>query len=188
MRTRQPPPRLWLVTDERMGDALWTALGRLPRGGGVVFRHHATPPAARRALFRRVRAIARARRLTLVLAGPPRDAIGWRADGAHGPSPHRRAARPLVRTAPAHDRAALTAAKRAEADIAFLSPVFPTRSHPGAATLGPVRFGLAAREAGRRAPPLVALGGMDARRFRRLAPLGAGGWAAIDAWTGRPPA
>jgi thiamine-phosphate pyrophosphorylase len=38
------------MTDERLGDALWTALRRLPRGAGIVFRHYATPPAERRAL------------------------------------------------------------------------------------------------------------------------------------------
>ena len=26
MRSRQPLPRLWLMTDERMGEALWDAL------------------------------------------------------------------------------------------------------------------------------------------------------------------
>jgi len=82
------------MTDQRMGDALWTALGQLPRGSGVIFRHYATRD--RRALFERVRAVARKRRLVLVLAGTPRQAVAWRADGAHGRSPHRRAARPLL--------------------------------------------------------------------------------------------
>ena len=68
---------------------------------------------------------------------------------------------------------------RARADLVLLSPVFPTRSHPGAATLGPVRFGSMAL--GRR---VAALGGMDAQRFKRLRYLGAYGWAAIDAFTG----
>jgi thiamine-phosphate pyrophosphorylase len=67
---------------------------------------------------------------------------------------------------------------RAGADAVFVSPVFATASHPGAPTLGPMRFGLLAK----RLPlPVIALGGMDARRFRRLKPLGAHGWAAIDA-------
>jgi len=173
MRSRQPLPRLWLMTDERMGDALWAALGRLPRGSGVIFRHYAT--CDRRALFERVRTIARKRRLVLVLAGTPRQAVAWRADGAHGRSPHRRAARPLLRTAPAHDARELAAAR---AQAVLLSPVFPTRSHAQARTLGPLRFALLARRASR---PVIALGGMEARRFRRLASLGAYGWAAIDA-------
>ena len=59
----------------------------------------------------------------------------------------------------------------------FVSPVFATRSHPGALVLG-------AREARRivRGLPVVviALGGMNAQRFQRM--TGFDGWAAIDAW------
>ena len=69
---------------------------------------------------------------------------------------------------------------REGADIVFLSPVFPTQSHPGAPALGPVRFGLMARGA---AGPVLALGGMTPQRARRLQPLGAAGFGAIDFWT-----
>lgn len=180
MRRDHPLPALWLMTDERMGDALWRALARLPRGSGVVFRHHATPRAARRRVFEAVRRIARARRLVLVLAGSERDAIGWRADGWHGRSAHVARLRP--RTASVHDRAELAAARRCGAARIFLSPVFTTRSHSEARPLGRVRFGLIAGGA----RGVIALGGMDARRFRALRLLGAEGWAAIDAWTPRP--
>jgi thiamine-phosphate pyrophosphorylase len=174
MRPRQPLPRLWLMTDERMGEALWDALARLPQGSGVIFRHHATP--GRRALFDRVRTIARARRLILLLAGSPRQAVAWRADGAHGRSPHVRTARPMLRTAPAHSARELA---RVRAHAVLLSPVFATRSHPGAKALGSVRFARLARLS---EAPAIALGGMDARRFRHLARLGAYGWAGIDAF------
>ena len=115
----------------------------------------------------------------LVLAGPPQLAIAWRADGTHGRSPHCMSPRPLLRTTPAHGRTGLVRASRCGADLAFLSPVFPTRSHPGSRTLGRVRFGLAQ---GPRNLRIVALGGMDRARFRGLAGL-AYGWAAIDAWS-----
>jgi thiamine-phosphate pyrophosphorylase len=73
MPTRQPRPlpRLWLMTDERQGDALWSALARLPKGAGVIFRHHATAPPERRALYEQVRRLARRRGLILILAGQP---------------------------------------------------------------------------------------------------------------------
>ncbi len=174
MRSRQPLPQLWLMTDERMGDALWDALNRLPRGGGVIFRHYDTHD--RRALFERVRRIARRRGLLLVLAGTPRAAAAWRADGAHGASRHRRFARPLLRTASAHDARELA---RVRAHAILISPVFATRSHPGARPLGMMRFAMLARNS---AAAVIALGGMDARRFRRMAPLGAYGWAGIDAF------
>jgi thiamine-phosphate pyrophosphorylase len=174
MHSRQPLPRLWLMTDERMGDGLWEALARLPRGSGVIFRHYATRE--RRALFDRVRAVARRRGLLLLLAGSPREAAAWRADGVHGRSPHRRMPRPLVRTAPVHDARELAAAR---GHAILVSPVFATRSHPEARTLGPARFAPLARLS---RLPVIALGGMDARRFRRLAQLGAYGWAGIDAF------
>ncbi len=56
----------------------------------------------------------------------------------------------------------------------LLSPVFPTRSHPDARTLGPTRFRLLARRANM---PVIALGGMDQRGADRL---GWDRWAAID--------
>ena len=180
MPTRQPRalPKIWLMTDERQGDALFEALVRLPKGAGVIFRHHATPPAERRALFERVRRIARRKRLLLILAGTPRDAVGWRADGNHGRSPHRA----RIRTAPAHNAREIIAAERAGADLILLSPVFATRSHPGKRALCRVRFNALAHGAKR---PVVALGGMTAERARTL--KGNYGWAAIDAWSGQKP-
>ncbi|MFN3943646.1 MAG: thiamine phosphate synthase [Allosphingosinicella sp.] len=169
MRRRHPLPRTWLMTDERQGDGLWAALERLPRGGGIVFRHYGLEPGERRALFARVRAVARRRGLTLVVAGPPLPG----ADGRHN-----RRGRGLV-TASAHDLGELRAAGRMGARLVFLSPVYPTRSHPGAPALGPRRF---ARLARRTKLPVIALGGMDAAKARRLG--GAYGWAAIDAWSG----
>ena len=62
-------PRLWLMTDERLGESLWQAIDNLPRGAGIVFRHYATERKARRALFRRVAKIARQRGLVLLRAG-----------------------------------------------------------------------------------------------------------------------
>ena len=186
MRSRQSPPRLWLMTDERVGDLLWPALERVPRGCGIVFRHHRTPAADRRALFTRVQAIARRRRLVLVLAGDARLAAWWRADGVHGPA-HRPGKRKLLHTAPAHDGRELVSAMRAGADVIFLSPVFPTRSHPGARGMRPVRFGLLiqAYRARQGEARIVALGGMGPGRARRMARLGAYGWAAINAWSDR---
>jgi len=184
-------PRLWLFTDERVDEeALFAALARLPRGSGVVFRHYTLSGEARRALLHRIGQAARRR--GLLLFGTPRDGRrsplwmdgmhrpGWAGAGfGRGRSPTLRNAG-LLLSMPAHDRRDLIAARRAGADIVFLSPVFPTRSHPGSAALGSIRFGLLAREAGL---PVVALGGMDRTRFRRMRPLGAHGWAGIDALT-----
>ena len=168
MHRRQPLPRLWLMTDERQGEMLWRALERLPRGSGVVFRHYGLPRPDRRRLFEAVLDLSRRRRLTLLVAGAPLPG----ANGVHG----RRGAG--VRSASVHNLRELRAAERAGANLVFLSPVFATRSHPGAKPLGRRRFALLAHQA---RVPVIALGGMNAERFRALG--GAYGWAAIDAWS-----
>jgi thiamine-phosphate pyrophosphorylase len=56
-------------------------------------------------------------------------------------------------------------ARVAGADLVFLAPVFPTASHPGARTLGPVRWTRLARVADLR---IAALGGIDGATVRRL--------------------
>lgn len=172
---RRVIPSLWLMTDERQGDALLPALRRLPRGSGVVFRHYTLAGEDRRRLFEQVRRVARARRLVLLLAGTAAAAAAWRADGWHGRD-HRRASRPMLHSAPAHDRRELATA--AAADFVFVSPVYATRSHPGGRVLGRLGF---RRLAVLSARPVVALGGMDAARARGL---GAHGWAGIDALSG----
>lgn len=178
MHRRQPLPRLWMMTDERQGETLWRALKKLPRGSGVVFRHYGLPVHDRRRLFDQVRSIARRKGLRLLLAGSPRQARAWGADGSHGRSGYRSVPKTL-RTAPAHNAREMKSAERSGADLIFLSPVFPTRSHPRAKPLGWVRLGLLGR---RTRTPVIALGGMNAKRARPLRRLGIYGWAAIDAW------
>jgi len=173
MRARQPLPRLWMMTDERQGEGLLDAVARLPEGAGIVFRHYSLPEVARRDLFERVRAAAPG---PVLLAGPADRALAWGADGSHGREPGRGNG---LRSAPVHDSAEIRAAERAGADFLFLSPIYPTASHPGARALGLAKFAWLAR----RTPlPVIALGGMNEARGRRLASFGAYGWAGIEAW------
>lgn len=177
-------PSMWLVTDERVPAAtLVESAGRLPRGrGGILFRHHASGVAERRALFDRIAAIARRRRLVLLLAGPAKQASAWGADGWHGRSVGG-AARPLLHSMAVHDARELKQAQRRGADLIFLSPLFPTRSHPGGRVLGRTRFAGLALRAGM---PVMALGGVQAKHRTMLPGLGASGWAAIDGLTAGP--
>jgi len=177
MRASQPLPRLWLMTDERLGGGLVDAARRLPDAAGIVFRHYRLEEGPRRALFERVREAAP--RALLLLAGSADLARAWGADGSHGRGPGTG-----LRSASAHDQAQIRAAERAGAAFLFLSPVFATRSHPDARALGLARFAWLAR---RTRLPVIALGGMDETRGRRLASFGAYGWGAIDAW-GKSPA
>ncbi|MGC6329956.1 thiamine phosphate synthase [Rhizorhabdus sp. FW153] len=179
MTPRQPVlPHLWLMTDERLGERLFDAIDRLPRGSGVIFRHYSLPVAERRRLFDAVRRRTRRRGLVLLLAGDEHMALRWGADGAHHRQPHA----PRFGTSPVHDRREIRAAERSGATALLLSPLYATRSHPGASGLGRMRFAALLRAT---RLPVIALGGMTARRGRHARLLGAQGWAAIDAWGGR---
>lgn len=63
--------------------------------------------------------------------------------------------------------------------LIFLSPIYPTASHPEWEPIPRPRAAALARLAGRR---LVALGGMDEKRFRRVRRLGFSAWAGVSAW------
>ena len=171
----QPLPRLWLMTDERLGDGLLAAVRRLPDGAGIVFRHYSLAEVARRDLFDRVRAAAPG---PVLLAGPAAQGRAWGADGSHG-----RGRGAGLRSAPVHSYAEIRAAEREGAAFLFLSPAYTTRSHPEAPPLGLARFAWLAR---RTRLPVIALGGMNEARGRRLASFGAYGWAGIDVWSELP--
>ncbi|MBW4093106.1 MAG: thiamine phosphate synthase [Proteobacteria bacterium] len=162
-------PALWLFTDARRLPDPRGAVARLPRGAaGVVLRHDgAAGPgaAARAALGRDLAALCRARRLILVVAG---DTVlaGTLGAGVHlrgGRWPDVRRRRRGVVTSSAHGGADLRRARRAGADLVFLSPVFPTASHPGAPALGPLRWAALARGGA-----AGALGGVTGATVRRL--------------------
>jgi len=63
--------------------------------------------------------------------------------------------------------------------LILLSPMFPTRSHPRWGAIPRMRAAALARLADRR---LLALGGMNARRYAKIAALGFIGWAGISAF------
>lgn len=171
MPTRQARllPKIWLMTDERLGDALLPSIAALPRGAGIVFRHYSLAPPERAALFRKVNAVARRHGHMISVAGAP-IAAAVAAAGRHGRF-H------AALTTPVHSRREAIAAKRAGARLIFASPVFATQSHPGARALGRVRFGLMIRDLG---VPVIALGGMDKARAGGLKPMKIYGWAAIS--------
>lgn len=163
-------PRRVLLSDARNDAALERALSRMGRGDALVFRHYHLESSARHARFVALRKRAVQRGITVLGARVPRS---WGVDGFYG-SPREVAGQSGLRLATAHSLTEIGAAVRAGADAILLSPVFATRSHPGAPVLGAVRFLLLAR----RSPlPVIALGGMTAARAARL-PVH--GWAAID--------
>jgi thiamine-phosphate pyrophosphorylase len=167
------------MTDERLGDRLWMAIEALPAGAGIVFRHYSLGPAERHELGKRMAALAHERKLKLAVARDPLLAGQLGADLVHNPSS---ACGSPISLSVHNEREAL-AAREAGVDLVFISPVFPTRSHPGAASLGIDR---ATRLAAMVDCPAIALGGMTFGRFWELGSA-FHGWAGIDAWVTEAP-
>jgi thiamine-phosphate pyrophosphorylase len=177
---QSPWPRRWLMTDERMGDSLWRALKRLPRGSGVIVRHDKLGRAERARLAGRIARICRRRGLVLGVAGDV--ALARRVGAAliHRPERHPG----LMPTSwPVHDEGQALAARRKGAALAFVSPVFATRSHPGAEALGVAKAKQLALLSGSQA---IAMGGMSEERFGELS-RAFHGYAGIDCWKVRGP-
>ena len=169
------PRSLILLTDSvRLADP-FPAVRALPPGATVILRHYDAPDRA--TMARALAALCRRRRIRFLVAGDARLARAVRADGIHLPENQlRRGSRRwhLWRlpgwwvSAAAHGRAALHRAEAAGVDAALLSPVFPTRSHPGTRTLGAVRFAHLCRDV---RIPVFALGGIGPDTARRV-PVG----------------
>lgn len=167
MRSRQSLPLLWLLSDARNDAGLEDALRALPPGSGFVFRHYHLSSDQRRARFEELKALAHSLGHTVILAGEDQ----WEADGRYG-APDQLGSG--LRLATAHDGAEIRRAVEAGADGIFLSPVFPTASHPGAHTLGALGFEVLAQQS---PVPIIALGGMTKERAEEL---GWPRWGAID--------
>ncbi|HXG82261.1 MAG TPA: thiamine phosphate synthase, partial [Sphingomicrobium sp.] len=153
MAANQPQwPREWLMTDERIGDRLWEAIGALPPGAGVVFRHYGLGEKERLALGQRISEATNRRGLQLAVAGSRRLAEQLSAALVHNPQ----GPGSLPASMAVHDERQAYAARNAGAVLVFVAPIFPTQSHPGAPALGPDEAADLARLA---SCPAIALGG-----------------------------
>lgn len=158
---------LVLMTDDR--DADWVgAARRLPPGSVIVVRGH--DAGKRAALAHSLSGF------TLLIADDPGLAVHIGAAGLHLPqarmkeAAYWRARFPhWIITSSAHSLRALMQAYAL--DAVFLSPVFATASHPGAAPLNPARAAMIAAHA---PVPVYALGGVTARNAALLGPAFSG--------------
>lgn len=173
------------VTDERRQGPFAPLVARLPAGSWVVFRDYHLDQPARLEVASRVRDACRGRGLPFLVARDPDLADTLDADGLHCPEQlldeliRWRERRPAWRfTAACHGADGLARAEQLGADAAFLSPVFPTRSHPGAETLGAARLAELVRAHPRLA--VFAMGGVNSGTIAQLVGTGAVGVAAID--------
>ncbi|MDM7322559.1 MAG: Nudix family hydrolase [Gammaproteobacteria bacterium] len=175
-------PSRCLITGEAASEAEFlTRLERaLGRGSGmVVLRGEQALALASHAI-----SLIRAAGALAILHADPETALNLGADGVHL-NRHRLMAL-TVRPeglgwvgASCHDELELAQASRLELDYAFLSPVLPTASHPGAETLGWTRFAVLKAAY---ALPVYALGGVGEAELPTALACGAQGVAGIRAW------
>ncbi|MDZ7750768.1 MAG: Nudix family hydrolase [Gammaproteobacteria bacterium] len=151
------------------------------RAGGLPEERLAALAEAVTALCHRYGALA-------VLNGPPDQALRWRMDGVHLTSPRlmalveRPAPAELWCSASCHTPREVARANDLGLDFILCSPVKPTASHPGAATLGWAGLHALTELA---AMPVYALGGMVAADLPAAWNAGAQGIAAIGGlWQG----
>jgi thiamine-phosphate pyrophosphorylase len=153
MNRRQTIPRQWLIVTDA-SRATWPAVRKLPITSGILLILADVSARDRQNLMRRLRRLARSRYLTIV------DELDGDALRVHDLRQLRRA---LLHRTP----------------FILLSPMYPTGSHPDLSPLPRMRAAALARLAGRR---LVALGGMNERRFAQVRALGFQAWAGISAF------
>lgn len=176
MTARKAPfiPRCWLMCDARLGGHMPAIIAAMPPRSAVIVRPYAMEQLSLAQMLRAIRRAARARRHRLLLSG--RGSLSG-YDGRHGAA--HKGKKSTFLSLSVHNGAEAQRARRGQADVVLVSPLWPTRSHPDAKEIGHARFRQLARQSG---CPAIALGGMNIARFRLARRHGSHGWAAIDAW------
>ena len=185
-------PRFLALTDPKRAADPYLLLVKLPEGSGLVWRAYEAKPS--RSQLKDLSRAARRFHTSLFLAWTDSHRIMPLPVHRHLPEhclnkPYtdgmfrtmRRQSPQVFVTAAAHSERAIIAAAHAGIDAVLISPVFPTRSHPGKASLGIIRFAALARLARSLGLSVYALGGVnDATKMRRLTATDATGIAGID--------
>lgn len=182
------PPILAISQIAELGEEVFmTRLqGALGRGLKLIqLREKALSPLQLESVARRVVTLAHAHGARVVLNGGVELAVKVGADGVHLTAAALMAldARPQVGLvgASCHSAAELERAAQLGLDFVQLSPVLPTKSHPGAATLGWDGFAALVRDC---PLPVYALGGMGAAQLGVAREMGAHGIAMLrTAWS-----
>lgn len=178
VRSRVPP--MLLFTDPNRTPKPWEIATRMPAGSGVVYRSFGAPDALETA--ERLRAVTRARGMTLLIGLDAELADRVGADGLHLPERALSAAYALsgrrpdwILTGAVHSVAAARTVR--DLGAAILSPIFPA----GGASAAKPALGVEAlvRASGGRTR-IIALGGITAGNAGGLQGSGAYGLAAID--------
>ena len=178
------PFSLAFLTDAKRGPDAALVARALPAGAALILRDYGDPRRLARA--RALASICAARGVLFFVGADSALAIEVGGAGVHLRSDQLRTppqtARELFVTAACHDADELALAGAAGADAVFLSPAFPTASHPNANTLGADEFKRLARLG---ALPTLALGGVNEINSPSLAGPNIAGFGAIGAFNTR---
>lgn len=188
-RHRRRLPRAFVMTDSRRLAEPQALIARLPADVGVIVRQYDHPDRA--AFVDAVVRSAHRRGLVVLVAGNARLARQSGADGIHLPGHQlRRRPRCLLQpphwivTAAVHGLRELTGIGALNVNAVLVSPIFPTTTRVPRPALGLVGLH---RFAARTTVPVIALGGLDLKRIRRLG-ASADGFAGIGEFTHLLPA
>ncbi len=173
-----PKIKLLLLTDSKRFDsnqAMLEVLEQAVQGGvdTIVLREKALDSARLLALASSVRVLTARYGARLMIHSQADIAKAVNADGVHVdassiPEISRIKAwlnHKMLVSASCHSKEELGLAQCQGADFAFLSPVFPTQSHPGAPSLGAEKF---LEISAQMHMPIIALGGIDKENKNRL--------------------
>ena len=155
----------------------------LPGGSAFILRNYDTEN--RKELARALRAICASRNVYFLVGADIELARHIGADGVH--LPRWTNAKPaelegLIVSCACHNEAELIHAAAINADVALLSPAFPTSSHPDVDAIKKDEF---MRLAKTTPIPILALGGIDETNAAALAGPNIAGFAAISAFLPR---
>lgn len=180
LRARAGVTCMILMTDSARLPEPEAIISKLPSGSIVIFRDYDRPDRGQYA--RQLREHAKACGHLFLVAGDVAFARSIGADGIHLPE-YMVFQRRLnlfgfsYVTAACHSRRALCAAVKMGVDMALVSPVFATKSHPDAAPLGVHRLSRLMQGVD---IPIAALGGINGRTAGQLKALGLSAVAGIS--------
>ena len=173
-------PQVIFITDCERAPHWADIIASLPASSAVIIRDY--DHSAREAYARQIVAFARRCGVKTLVAGDAILARKVSADGFHMPEHQLYRSMPsrhgfsLVTAAAKSQKSRLRAAAM-EVDMVLCSPIFKTRSHSGANGMG---VHLLSRLIERSPLPVVALGGVNETRVKKLKGTGLAAFAAID--------
>ena len=177
---KNSPFNLVFMTDQKRIARPDAVIQAMPAGSCVIFRDYEHPKRAAEA--RRLCRVASRRGLIFLVANDAPLAAEIGAHGTHLPafSLKQTSSRPTgLLSASCHNAEEIKWADEMGVDVILLSPLFKTKSHPGASAMA---RNVARRLVASTHRPVLALGGVSVVNAKSLGACGFAGIAAIDAF------